>query len=159
MSDPHLPFWPEHAAKHLWVPPTSLRYNVEVAAARFPEKPLLIFYDSAVSYRRFKQETERVAAYLQQVCGVKKGDRVLLYMQNSPQFMVAFYGILRADAVVVPVNPMNLTNELRHYVEDSGAKVAFAAQELYARMQPLLGQELQRIVGAPTAITCRGPPT
>jgi fatty-acyl-CoA synthase len=148
MSDLHLPFWPEHAPKHLWVPPTSLCYNVEVAAARFPEKPLLIFYDSAVSYRRFKQETERVAAYLQQVCGVKKGDRVLLYMQNSPQFMVAFYGILRADAVVVPVNPMNLTNELRHYVKDSGAKVAFAAQELYARMQPLLGQELQRIVVA-----------
>jgi fatty-acyl-CoA synthase len=148
MSDHHLPFWPEHAPKHLWVPPTSLSYNVEVAAARFPEKPLLIFYDNAVSYRRFKQETERVAAYLQQVCGVKKGDRVLLYMQNSPQFMVAFYGILRADAVVVPVNPMNLTNELRHYATDSGAKVAFAAQELYTRMQPLLGQELERIVVA-----------
>jgi len=148
MSDLHLPFWPEHAPKHLWVPPTSLCYNVEVAATRFPEKPLLIFYDSAVTYRRFKQETERVAAYLQQVCGVKKGDRVLLDMQNSPQFMIAFYGILRADAVVVPVNPMNLTNELRHYAKDSGAKVAFIAQELYARMQPLLGQELERIVVA-----------
>jgi len=79
---------------------------------------------------------------------VKKGDRVLLYMQNSPQFMIAFYGILRADAVVVPVNPMNLTQELKHYVADSGARVAFAAQDLLARMAPLLGEGLEHIVVA-----------
>ena len=148
MSNLHLPFWPEYAPRHLWVPETSLYYNVEVSAARFPDKPFIIFYDTAISYRRFQEETQKVAGYLQQVCGVKKGDRVLLYMQNSPQFMTAFYGILRADAVVVPVNPMNLTNELRHYMQDSGAKVAFAAQELYGRMQPLLGQGLDAIVVA-----------
>ncbi len=148
MSDLHLPFWPSYAPRHLWVPQTSLYYNVEVAAARYPDKPFIIFYDTAIDYRRFRQETEKVAGWLQQVCGVGKGDRVLLYMQNSPQFMIAFYGILRADAVVVPVNPMNLTNELRHYAADSGAKVAFAAQELYPRIQPLLGQGLDRIVVA-----------
>ena len=148
MSDLHLPFWPEYAPKHLWVPQTNLYFNVEVSAARFPDKPFIIFYDTAIGYRRFKEETEKVAGWLQQVCGVKKGDRVLLYMQNSPQFMAAFYGILRADAVVVPVNPMNLTNELRHYMTDSGAKVAFAAQELYPRIQPLLGEGLDTIVVA-----------
>jgi fatty-acyl-CoA synthase len=148
MSDLHLPFWPEYAPKHLWVPETNLYYNVEVSAARFPDKPFIIFYDTAISYRRFKEETGKVAGWLQQVCGVGKGDRVLLYMQNSPQFMAAFYGILRADAVVVPVNPMNLTNELRHYAQDSGAKVAFAAQELYPRMQPLLGEGLDTVVVA-----------
>jgi fatty-acyl-CoA synthase len=148
MSNLHLPFWPEYAPKHLWVPETSLYYNVEVSTARFPDKPFVIFYDTAISYRRFQNETQKVAGYLQQVCGVKKGDRVLLYMQNSPQFMTAFYGILRADAVVVPVNPMNLTNELRHYMDDSGAKVAFAAQDLYGRMQPLLGHGLENIVVA-----------
>jgi fatty-acyl-CoA synthase len=148
MSDLHLPFWPAHAAKHLWLPETSLSYNVEVTATRFPGKPFMIFYDTAITYRRFLEETERVAGYLQQVCGVGKGDRVLLYMQNSPQFITAFYGILRADAVVVPVNPMNLTNELRHYVHDSGAKVAFVAQDLYPRMQPLLAEGLATIVVA-----------
>src|SRR5690606_9666270 len=73
-------------------------------------------------------------------------DRVLLYMQNSPQFVLAFYGILRADAVVVPVNPMNLTHELGHYVHDSGARVAFAAQDLYDRIQPHLGKGLDHII-------------
>jgi fatty-acyl-CoA synthase len=148
MSDLHLPFWPAHAPKHLWLPETSLSYNVEVTATRFPDKPFMIFYDTAITYRRFLEETERVAGWLQQVCGVRKGDRVLLYMQNSPQFITAFYGILRADAVVVPVNPMNLTNELRHYVHDSGAQVAFVAQDLYPRMQPLLAEGLATIVVA-----------
>ncbi len=146
MTDLHLPFWPTHAPRHLWVPPTSLSYNVEVSAARYPDKPFMIFYDTAIDYRRFKEETEKVAGWLQQVGGVKKGDRVLLYMQNSPQFITAFYGILRADAVVVPVNPMNLTNELRHYLHDSGAKLAFAAQDLYPRMQPLLAEGLETVV-------------
>jgi fatty-acyl-CoA synthase len=87
---------------------------------------------------QFKHETEQLAGYLEQVCGVKKGDRVLLYMQNSPQFMIGYYAILRANAVVVPVNPMNLTGELKHYVSDADAKVALVSQELYPRMKPLL---------------------
>jgi fatty-acyl-CoA synthase len=60
-------------------------------------------------------------------------------MQNSPQFVIAFYAILRADAMVVPVNPMLLTEELRHYVEDSGAQAVIAAQEIFPRIAPLLG--------------------
>ena len=148
MSDLHLPFWPSHAPRHLWVPETHLYRNVEVSALRFPKKPFAIFYDTQVTYADFQRETERVAGYLQQRLGVRRGDRVLLYMQNSPQFMIAFYGILRADAVVVPVNPMNLTQELRHYVRDSGATVAFAAQDILPRMQPLLDEGLQHIVVA-----------
>ena len=138
MSDLHFRFWPAHAPRHLWVPPTHLFRNVEVSAMRFPTKPLVIFYDTAITYARFQRECEAMAGWLQQRCGVKKGDRVLLDLQNSPQFMVAYYAILRADAVVVPVNPMNLTEELRHYVHDSGAKVAFVAQELMPRLAPLL---------------------
>jgi fatty-acyl-CoA synthase len=60
-------------------------------------------------------------------------------MQNSPQFIIAFYAILRADAMVVPVNPMLMTDELRHYVEDSGAKVAITSQEIFSRLAPLVG--------------------
>jgi fatty-acyl-CoA synthase len=63
-------------------------------------------------------------------------------MQNSPQFIVAFYAILRANAVVVPINPMNTTYnttyELEFYIEDCGAKVAVIGQELYERISPVL---------------------
>ncbi|MDB5770229.1 MAG: long-chain fatty acid--CoA ligase, partial [Burkholderia sp.] len=148
MSTRHFTYWPSHQPHHLTVPETNLYYNVEVSAARFPDKPYIIFYDTPITFAEFKDETERIAGYLEQVCKVKKGDRVLLYMQNSPQFALAYYGILRANAVVVPVNPMNLTDELRHYVHDTGAITAIVAQDLYPQMQPLLGQGLDNIIVA-----------
>ncbi|RQR54528.1 long-chain fatty acid--CoA ligase [Burkholderia sp. Bp9126] len=133
------PCWPAHLPRHLTLPATNLYHNAEVSAARYPDKPFIVFYDTPVTFAEFKDETERIAGYLQQRCGVKAGDRVLLQMQNSPQWMLAYYGILRANAVVVPVNPMNMTDELRHYVEDSGARTAFVAQDLYERIAPLVG--------------------
>ncbi|MBX3627342.1 MAG: long-chain fatty acid--CoA ligase [Rhizobacter sp.] len=140
MSDRHLAHWPPGLPKHLTLPETSVFYNAEVSAARFPNKPFIVFYDTPITFGEFKDEAERIAGYLQQVCGVKAGDRVLLYMQNSPQWVLAFYGILRANAVVVPVNPMNMTEELKHYVTDTGATTAFVPQDLHAQMQPLVGE-------------------
>lgn len=134
------PFWPAQLSPNLSIPATNLFYNAEVSAARYPDKPFIIFYDTPVTFAQFKDEAERVAGYLQTECGVKAGDRVLLYMQNSPQWVIAYYGILRANAVVVPVNPMNLTDELVHYVEDSGATTVFVSQELYPRIAPLVGE-------------------
>ena len=138
LSDRHLRFWPRSQPRHLTIPETDLFYNVEVSARRYPGKPYLVFYDTPVSFSRFKDEAERLAGYLQADCGVRKGDRVLLYTQNSPQFVLAYYAILRANAVVVPINPMNLTLELRHYVADSGARVAIVTQELFERIRPLI---------------------
>jgi fatty-acyl-CoA synthase len=136
----HFAHWPPGLPHHLTLPQTSLSYNVEVSATRFPDKPFIVYYDTAISYAQFKSEVDRIAGYLQQVCGVQAGERVLLYMQNSPQWVLAYYGILRANAVVVPINPMNRSEELRHYVRDTGARTALLAQDLYAQMAPLHGQ-------------------
>jgi fatty-acyl-CoA synthase len=144
MSNRHLVHWPRNLPHHLSVPATHLYRNIEVSAMRFPDKAALVFYDTPVSYARLQDETERLAGFLQQVCRVKKGDRVLLYMQNSPQFVIAYYAILRADAVVVPINPMNLTEELRHYVSDTNARVIIAPQDLYLQLRPLLQEGLSR---------------
>jgi len=132
-------FWPSHLPLHHTIPATNLFFNAQVSAARFPDKPFTIFYGAALTFSRFAEEAQWIAGYLQQECGVRAGDRVLLYGQNSPQWMIAYYAILRANAVVVPVNPMNLTEELRHYVDDSGAQTIFVAQDLYARAAPLFG--------------------
>jgi fatty-acyl-CoA synthase len=140
MSDRHFKFWPAHAMHHLVAPATNLFYNAEVSAHRYPDKPFLVFYDTAVTFADFVDEAERIAGFLEKQCGVRKGDRVLLFMQNSPQFAVSYYGILRANAVVVPINPMNLTQEILRYVEDAGAATAVVSQELYSRIEPLLGK-------------------
>ena len=129
--------WPAAWPRHLTVPGTNLYDNLLVSARRYPDKPAILFYDTAIGYRELVDDAERLAGYLEQVCGVRAGDRVLLYMQNSPQWIVAFYGILRANAVVVPVNPMNRTEELRHCLQDSAATVVVAAQDLCDQLLPL----------------------
>ncbi len=136
----HFAHWPPGLPRRLTLPQTSLWYNVEVSATRYPDKPYIVYYDTPLSYAEFRDQCERIAGWLQQDCGVKAGDRVLLYMQNSPQWVLAYYGILRANAVVVPINPMNRSEELRHYVNDSGASVALVAQDLYPQIAPLLGE-------------------
>ena len=140
MEPQHYRFWPKQLPKNLTYPRTSLCYNLEVSATRFPDKRLLIYYDTPLTFRETKAQVDALAGFLQQRCGVTRGDRVLLFMQNSPQFLIGYYAILRADAMVVPVNPMNLSEELRHYVADSDASVILTGQELYAQVAPLLGQ-------------------
>ena len=114
----------------------------------------MIFFEARADVRAVQaQQSRALAGYLQQDCGVQQGDRVLLVMQNSPQFIVAYYAILRANAIVVPVNPMSVTAELEHYVQDSGAKVALVAQEVYPQMQPLLGTKRRARRSSPRTAT------
>jgi fatty-acyl-CoA synthase len=140
--------WPRELPKSLSVPRTTLWFNLEVSATRYPDRAAAIFYDSRLSYARFRREAEAIAGFLQQRCGVRRGDRVILDMQNSPQFMLGYYAILRADAVVVAVSPMSVTDELEHYVADSGARAALVAQDLYPQLRPLLGRGLEHVVTA-----------
>ena len=138
--DRHYPHWPPGVPKSLSVPRTSLYYNLEVSARRYPDKAAIVYYGSPVSYQTLEREATALAGYLQQRCGIGRGDRVLLYAQNSPQFIIGYYAILRADAVVVPVNPMNKSEELAHYVGDSDARAAIAAQELHREIEPHLAR-------------------
>ena len=137
MFDRHYQVWPEGLPHHLTIPETNLCTNLEVSARRYPNHDAIIFYDTRITYRQLDEEVEALAGYLRHL-GVGRGDRVLLDMQNAPQFVIAYYAVLRAEAVVIPINPMNRTAELRHYVQDTGANVAVCGQELYAFMEPLL---------------------
>jgi fatty-acyl-CoA synthase len=147
MGNQHLQFWP-NAPKNLTMPATSLWFNAEVSATRFPQRPCIHFYDSVITFAELRREAERLAGYLQSVCGVRRGDRVALYLQNSPQFVIGYYAILRADAMVVPINPMNLTKEVGHILTDSGATVLIAAQDQLSRVEPLIGHGLSHVIVA-----------
>lgn len=133
----HYAVWPKELPKSMALPRTSVFTNLEISARRYPDRTAIIFYDAPMTYSRLFREVEAMAGYLQ-AQGVAKGDRVLLYMQNSPQYVVAYYAILRADAVVIPVNPMNRSAELEHYIADTGANVCLAGQELTGFIAPLM---------------------
>ena len=127
--DRHFKVWPKRLPRSITPPATSLWHNLAVSALRFPDKPALVFFDRVLSYTSLMQQAERLAATLHRL-GVRKGDRVLLNMQNCPQWVIAHFAILRANAVVVPVNPMNRAEELKHYITDPDAKVAITTADL-----------------------------
>ena len=154
----HFAHWPPGQPKTLELPRETVYANLVATAARSPQRAAIDYYGSRISYAELKRQVDVLAGFLQQRFGVARGDRVLLYAQNSPQFVIAYYAILRADAVVVPVNPMNRTEELRHYIEDSDARVALAGQDVLAQLEPLglphCCRSSTRITSPPRAI-CR----
>jgi len=126
---PHAAAWPASLPHRLVVPQTTLWFNLEVSARRYPHKAACVFLGRTLTYAELHQQALALAGWLQ-AHGVQRGDRVLLFMQNCPQYVVAFYAVQRADAVVVPVNPMNRADEFGHYITDPGARVALTTADL-----------------------------
>ncbi len=117
--------------------PATLRYPavplhamLDDAAESFPDATATIFFDHRRSYRSLSDDAWRFANALRRL-GVVKGDRVALTLPNCPQFMVAFYGALRAGAVVVPCNPLYTVPELHQQLKDSGARTLVVLSRLY----------------------------
>ncbi len=140
------PFWPSGVPRTLRVPEVTLVHYLETAAQRYPDKAALVFAERELTYRELAAESLVLAGFMQQRLGIQKGDRILLISQNCPQFVLVYLAALRIGAAVVPVNPMSTLSECRYYAQDSGAAVAFVAQDLLAQVQPMLGIELQSVV-------------
>lgn len=129
MDRPHHKFWPKRLPHSITVPATSLWDNLATSARRYPGKAALVFFGRSLPYAEVRRQAERLAARLHAL-GVRKGDRVVLEMQNCPQLVIAHFAILRANAVVVPVNPMNRAEELKHYITDPDTRVAITTGDL-----------------------------
>jgi fatty-acyl-CoA synthase len=138
--------WPPGVPRQVAPTATHLFRNVEAAAGRFGPKPFIVCRDTVLTHAQLREQAEAVAGWLQQACGVRRGDRVLLALPNGPQWALACFGILRADAVVVPLNPMSRREELELLATDSGATVAFVTPALLGEVTPLLGGVLERVV-------------
>ncbi|CAN7726089.1 long-chain-fatty-acid--CoA ligase [Bradyrhizobium sp. LjRoot220] len=142
------PLWPVGEPWHLPMPDGTLYHALARAAHRNPDHPATAFYGAKLGYCELQRRVDAMAGFLQHSCGVKRGDRVLIALQNSPQYVIAYYAVMRADAVIVPVNPMNKTEEIAYLAADSGAMVAIVGSELCEMFAPLLGATLSHAVVA-----------
>jgi fatty-acyl-CoA synthase len=131
MTRAHQKFWPVRVPHAIEPPATALPDNLLVNARRFPRRAALVFLGQTTTYAELAAQVARLAAWLAQR-GIGKGDRVLVGLQNCPQLVIAHYAVLSANAVVVPVNPMNKAAELKHLIEDSGAVLAITSVDLSA---------------------------
>ncbi len=125
----HAAVWPARLPLRMNPPATPLWANLSISAWRYPEKAALVFMGKCWTYRELMAASEQMAGHLARL-GVRKGDRVLLDMQNCPQLVITHFAILRLDAVVVPVNPMNKAHELQHYITDPDVKVGVITADL-----------------------------
>jgi long-chain acyl-CoA synthetase len=118
------------------VPPTidypqrPLFVNLEESARKYPEATATIFLNKAMTYRELNELADRFAAALQQQ-GIGKGDRVAIYMANCPQFIISYYGALKAGAIVVSFNPLYAAREVEHQLKDSGAETMVVMSRFY----------------------------
>jgi len=111
-------------------PDTTMHAFLDDAAESYPSSTATIFFNAKRTYKSISDDAWRFANGLRTM-GVKKGDRVALMLPNTPQFVIAFYGALRAGATVVPCNPLYTVPELRHQLADAGAETVVVLSRLY----------------------------
>src|SRR2546430_4075722 len=111
-------------------PAVSLQAILDDAAESHPSATATIFFNRKRSYKSISDAAWRFANGLRRL-GIKKGDRVALVLPNTPQFVIAFYGALRAGATVVPCNPRYTAPELQRQLADSGAMAVVVLSRLY----------------------------
>ena len=95
-----------------------------------PEQAAIYYFDQTMSYGELDRKSTALAAALKEL-GVVRGDRVALYLQNIPQFLIGLYGIWKAGGIVVLCNPMLKQKELEYHLKDSGAKGLICLESLY----------------------------
>ncbi len=84
-------------------------------------KPALYYFDKVISYKELDEMSDAFACALKDL-GVKKGDRVSLYLQNIPQFVIGQFGIWKSGGIIVPLNPMYREKELTYYFRDASVR-------------------------------------
>ena len=134
LSKPWLPHYPQGVPATVDVPLASVGQIFDEATAREPGRAAVVFYGREITYRELRDSTDRMAHALAAL-GVKKGDRVALYLLNSPQFIIAYFAALKCGATVTPISPVYTSHEVRYQLNDSGARVLFCQDVLHDKVE------------------------
>src|SRR5258708_31192857 len=128
------------------IPDHPLTWLLDRAASRFPGHTALIYLGTKITYAQLSSYANRFAIGLQKL-GVKAGDRVAIALPNVPQYPIAFYGALRAGAVIVPTNPLYTEREMQHQLADSGARWIVMLDSFYPIVRAVRKQtSLEQII-------------
>lgn len=128
---PWLQAYAPYVPHELPLPKKSMIDCFEDSVRRHPDRAAVFYFDRSISFQELDEMAESFAALLAE-WGVGKGDRVALYLQNDPQFLIAQYGAWKRGAIMVPLNPMFKEKELEYHLNDSGARVLVCLESLYA---------------------------
>ncbi len=127
---PWFRFYEPSVLPHLEIPAQPLTWMLDQTASRYPDQTAILYYGKKYTYAELATLADRFAAGLQHL-GVRKGDRVAIALPNIPQYPVAFYGTLKAGAVVVPTNPLYTKREMQHQLADAEARYMVMLEDFY----------------------------
>jgi len=130
MEKPWLKYYEAQVPPHLEYPQRPLHTNLEEAARKYPQATATIFMNTKLSYAQLNALADQFAAALVQL-GVKKGDRVALYLPNCPQYAIGYYGILKAGGIVVPCNSLYVAREIQHQLTNAEAETILVLSRFY----------------------------
>ncbi|HTO98868.1 MAG TPA: AMP-binding protein [Myxococcales bacterium] len=145
------PIWKKHwppnvDEKSIRLPEEPLPVILARQAKLVPERPAIHFYGRAVTFAELDSSVGRLAGFFKSR-GLAPGDRVAIFLENSPQFAIAYYATLRAGGIAVCLNPMHKALELVHEFEDSGARALVTSDDAYPVVEPIRGQtKLETVV-------------
>ena len=122
--------WPAHVPKHLDLPQVPLQEILHKSAKEFPQKTSIVYGEREITYANLESLSNRFAQSLVKL-GVKKGERVAVFLPNIPQFMIAYFGVLGAGAVVTAISPLYREREVEYQLNDSGAQTIVVLDSLY----------------------------
>lgn len=135
------PLWKRHwpagvDERAIRLPTEPITQFLRANARRRPEQPALIFYGRELSFAELDEASDRFAGWLR-TRGLQPGDRVAIFLENCPQFAIAYYGALKAGAINVCLNPMHKSAELAHEFEDAGVSVLVTSDHGYGAVEPI----------------------
>jgi long-chain acyl-CoA synthetase len=129
-QQPWKKLYPSYVPDTMPVPEKTQVDILEENAEKKPNAPAIYYFDDVITYRQLNEWADCFASQLAK-WGVSKGDRVAVYTQNNPQFLISQYAAWKRGAVIVPLNPMFKEKELEYHLNDSGAKVLVCLDALY----------------------------
>jgi long-chain acyl-CoA synthetase len=127
---PWFSFYEQGVLPYLEIPAHPLTWMLDQTASRYPDHSAILYYGKTYTYAQLATLADRFAAGLQHL-GVRKGDRVAIALPNIPQYPVAFYGTLKAGAVVVQTNPLYTQREMQHQLADAQARYMVMLEDFY----------------------------
>lgn len=130
------------------IPNKPLHHFLEDSARKYPQKTAVIFKGRKINYKELNELSDAIAAALISN-GFKKGDRAVIYMVNTPQFVISYFGVLKAGGIVIATNPLYTERELEHQLVDCGAETVFVLTlyyDLLKRVQGKCTTSVKRII-------------
>jgi len=140
--------WPEDVPRSIEYPEASLSDLLKSKAEKYPSRTAIVYFDKPMTYRELDLASDRFATALSDL-GVKKGDKVALFLANMPQFVIAYYGVLKIGAIETAISPLYKEREVEHQLSDSEAETIVVLDVLYPIVQNVMDKtKLKRVIVA-----------